>query len=230
MRSDTNDPGPDPREIQAVVFDYGGVMADEGFVNGLDAIARRQNLSPERVREAAPEAIHASGYIVGRAPESEFWSLFRGMTGVRGEDAELRREILGRFRLRPRMLALVRALRARGLRVAILSDQTDWLDTLEARDHFFANFDKVFNSYHMGKTKRDPSLFEDVSRELGVAPGRILFVDDKAAHVERARSRGFHGVVFTGEDRLFTEIARLLGSPLVASDRAPQSAGQGAVE
>jgi putative hydrolase of the HAD superfamily len=222
MKSDPSDPGrTDRRDIRAVVFDYGGVIAEEGFVNGLGAIAGRQDLSPDRVREAAVKAIHASGYIVGRAPESEFWSLFRRMTGVQGEDAELRREILGRFRLRPRMLELVRALRARGLRVAILSDQTDWLDALEARDHFFADFDRIFNSYYMRKTKRDPSLFEDVSRDLGIAPERIVFVDDKTGHVERARSRGLYGIVFAGEDHLFAEIKRLLGFHLTPSDHAP---------
>ena len=45
-------------------------------------------------------------------------------------------------------------LRRGGFLTAILSDQTDWLDRLEARHHFFGHFDRVFNSYHLGKGKR----------------------------------------------------------------------------
>jgi putative hydrolase of the HAD superfamily len=216
--SSNRDPaGPQYRgniNIQAVLLDYGGVIAEEGFVHGLGAIAAHHGLPTERVNEAAVKAIHASGYLVGRAPERDFWSLFRRMTGVRADDAALRREILERFHLRPRMLELVRALRAKGLRVAILSDQTDWLDVLEARDRFCESFDRVYNSFRVGKTKRDPSLFEDVSRDLGLRPDQIVFVDDKPDHVERARSRGLHGIVFGSEHQLFAELESLLGFPL----------------
>jgi putative hydrolase of the HAD superfamily len=209
-------------EIRAVLLDYGGVIAEEGFVEGLAAIATAHGLPVQRVREAAVETIHSSGYIVGRAAESDFWRAFRRATGVQSDDASLRAEILERFRLRPRMLELVRALRGRGLRVAILSDQTDWLDRLESRDRFFCEFDAVYNSYHLGKTKRDPSLFADVRRDLGVPPVQILFVDDKREHVERARSEGLRGLVSEGVEPLLAELDEILGlSPEVA--RATQS-------
>ncbi len=77
------------------------------------------------------------------------------------------------------MLAAVRALRQEGRLVGILSDQTDWLDRLDARDRFFGCFDRVYNSYHLGKGKRDPSVFTDVVRDLGIEPALALFIDDQ---------------------------------------------------
>ena len=49
---------------------------------------------------------------------------------------------------------------------AILSDQTHWLDDLDRRHHFTAGFDRVYNSYHQGKGKRDQTLFTEVGQMI----------------------------------------------------------------
>ena len=65
------------------------------------------------------------------------------------------------------MLAMARALRARRIRTAILSDQTDWLEQLDRRDHFLAEFDPVLNSFYLGCTKREPETFREAIRDSG---------------------------------------------------------------
>jgi putative hydrolase of the HAD superfamily len=74
------------------------------------------------------------------------------------EDAALTDIILDRFTLRPEMIDLVRDLRGRGLTCAILSDQTDWLDRLDQHDDFYREFDRVYCSYRLGKSKREAIL------------------------------------------------------------------------
>jgi putative hydrolase of the HAD superfamily len=113
------------------------------------------------------------------------------------------------------MLALVRRLRAAGVITAILSDQTDWLDRLDARTPFFRDFDRVFNSFHLGKGKRDPSLFDDAARELGVAAATAAFVDDDPGNVSRAAGRGLHALLFCDEALVRRELGALLGADLL---------------
>jgi putative hydrolase of the HAD superfamily len=197
--------------LRAVLFDYGGVLATEGFCEGLHAIARRQGLDPLEVHRLGMDAIYDSGYIVGQGSEADFWSLMRARAGIRGEDADLAGEILPRFTIRSRMIETVRRLRRLGIIVAILSDQTDWLERLEARDRFFGEFDRVFNSYRLGKGKRDPTVFADAVALLGVSPREALFVDDMPANVERAREQGLRGIVFEDEERFLVEVEQLLG-------------------
>jgi putative hydrolase of the HAD superfamily len=197
--------------LRAVLFDYGGVLAAEAFREGLYAIARRQGLDPLEVHRLAMDAIYDSGYIVGRGTEEGFWSLMRARAGIKGMDAELAGEILPRFIIRPHMIEAVRRLRRMGIIVAILSDQTDWLERLEARDRFFGEFDRVFNSYRMGKGKRDPTVFADAVAALGVSPREALFVDDMPANVERAREQGLRGIVFEDEEQFLAELELLLG-------------------
>lgn len=199
------------RPIRAVLFDFGGVLAEEGFREGLHAIARRQGLEPEAVHRIGMDAVYDSGYVLGRGSEEEFWRMMRERTGIRGDDGELTGEILSRFILRPGMMAIVRTLRAHGVLAAILSDQTHWLERLDARYRFFREFDRVFNSYRLGKGKRDPTLFDDAVAALGVAPCEALFVDDMASNVERARARGLSGIVFSGESEFRAELEGLLG-------------------
>ncbi len=197
------------RKITTLLLDYGGVIAEEGFQQGLAAIARRCGMAPAALIRAGADAVYASGYVTGRGTEADFWRLLKSRTGIQGDPEAWRREILDRFRLRPRMLALVDELRARGLRVAILSDQTDWLDELEARDHFFHHFDRVFNSHHLGMGKRDPRTFRVAACRMGAAPGEVLFVDDSPGNVERARRAGLQALLFEDETTAMAVLERL---------------------
>jgi putative hydrolase of the HAD superfamily len=202
--------GNDPRHrLRAVLFDFGGVIATEGFREGLHAIARRQGLDPEELIRIGMDAIYDSGYIIGHGSETGFWDMMRDRSGLTGADSELSAEILTRFAVRPRMLEAVRRLRRMGIITVILSDQTDWLERLNERDDFYREFDRVFNSYRLGKGKRDPSVFSDVVALLGIAPGEALFVDDMSANVERSISQGLRGLVFENEKDFLAEMGRL---------------------
>lgn len=193
--------------ITTILFDYGGVLAEEGFALGLSAIARENDLDPDFFFHTAAEAIYACGYVTGRSTEQAYWQLVRSQTGIRGEDRALTEAILSRFILRPRMLAAVRALRNQGLNPVILSDQTDWLDRLNARQPFFQEFSRVFNSYYLGKSKREPSLFTDILATLKVEAQHTLFVDDNPGHIDRAAALGLQTHLFTNEALFFADLA-----------------------
>jgi putative hydrolase of the HAD superfamily len=197
--------------LRAVILDFGGVIATEGFREGLYAIARHHGLDPMELLQVGMDAIYDSGYISGRAGEAEFWATMRKQAGLAGTDAELSSEILTRFAVRPRMLEAVQWLRRKGIITVILSDQTDWLERLDERDDFYRMFDHVFNSYRLGKGKRDPGIFTDVAALLDIAPWEALFVDDMPANVERSRSKGMRGLVFKNEDEFLAELDRLFG-------------------
>jgi len=198
------------QDIRAVLFDFGGVIATEGFRDGLHAVARRQGLDPGELVRIGMDAIYDSGYITGRGSETGFWGMMRQRSGLAGTDGELTAGILTSFAVRPRMLEAVRRLRRMGIVTVILSDQTDWLERLDERDDFYREFDQVFNSYRLGKGKRDPEIFADVVALLGIEAGESLFVDDIPANVERSITRGVRGLLFENEEEFLAELERLL--------------------
>ena len=195
--------------IKAILFDFGGVLAEEGFRDGLRALARRQGLDESHMFEVGMDAVYDSGWVEGRGDESDFWRLMAQRTGLSGDPDAMRETILSHFKPRPGMFALVDQLRRQGYRVGLLSDQTEWLDELDRRHRIYHHFDHLYISYRLGKGKRDPSLFDDIARDLGLAPAEILFIDDNPANVERARQRGWQAIVFTDKDSLTRQLRRL---------------------
>ncbi len=183
--------------IKAIVFDFGGVIAEEGFWRGLRHIAIQNGKDPDGFFDAAVGLIHKpGGYVVGMSDENAWWNELRGITGIYGSDQELREMILERFVVRPEMLQVVDELRTKGLVIAMLSDQTNWLDELDERMPFSHAFDHVFNSYKIHKSKRDPSVFRDACSALGVKPEEVLFIDDSEGNIARARREGMKVIHF----------------------------------
>jgi putative hydrolase of the HAD superfamily len=185
------------QSIRAVLLDYGGVIAEEGFRNELVVMAREQGLDPDTMLGVARREVYESGFVLGWGTEETFWAAMRTGTGLRGSDAELTKRVLDAFVLRPWIIERVRRWREQGYVTGILSDQMHWLDWLNQRDHFFQYFDHVFNSYDLGKGKRDPTLFHDIAARLALAPAEILFVDDLLSNVERAQAAGWQAIHYT---------------------------------
>lgn len=196
--------------IRAVVFDFGGVIAEEGFREGLKAIGEKNGLNPEAFYVVASELVYQAGYVTGVSSESAFWNAVRNNTGVAGDDEQLRSEILKRFVLRPEVLEIIAELRVSGLLTAILSDQTNWLDEINEITPFFHYFDYVFNSFKLHKGKRDPSIFRDVCSDMGLSPWEALFVDDNAENIERALSEGLKAIHFKKIGGLKKEIETIV--------------------
>lgn len=196
--------------IKAVIFDFGGVIAEEGFREGLLAIARKKNLDEQSFFRTAVEIIYKTGYVTGKAHEKVFWETLSKETGIKEDYRHLRLEILRRFVLRTEMLVLSEKLRNQGLVTALLTDQTNWLDEINSKKPFYSRFDFIINSYVLGKSKRDPSIFRDAAKITGIMPHLTLFVDDSAQNLKRASDTGMRTIHFTSIEDFKTQLEKML--------------------
>ena len=196
--------------IKAIFFDFGGVLAEEGFKEGLMTIGKEKGFDPDHFFKILSELVYQTGYVTGSSDEHTYWNAVREKTGVTGDDKKLREEVLKRLKLRPEMMEVVKKIKSSGLIVAILSDQTNWLDDLNQRTPFYQHFDHVFNSFYLKKTKRDPSLFRDICVQLGLKPEEILFVDDSPDNIKRAASEGLKTIHFKGVSEFEKEIQKFI--------------------
>jgi len=197
-------------KIDVVLFDFGGVIAEEGFRNGLKIIAKANGLDEKEFIQAAFDVNYSTGYILGKVSEEVFWNELKKKTGVKGDNADLNAEIFSRFVLRKWMIELVKKLKSENIVVGILSDHTKMIDRLDEQFDFFKWFDHVFNSYYLGKGKRDSSLFDDIAQRLKTEPDRILFIDDDPGHVDRARQKGWKAIHYVDRESFEKDFEKII--------------------
>jgi putative hydrolase of the HAD superfamily len=195
------------KEYSVIMFDFGGVIAEEGFVKGMEEIAKKCGLDPKVVVEAATDILYDSGYICGKTAEKEFWSAFKKRFSLDNySDEELREEVLRRFVIRPWTLDLIRTLRSSDIKVVLLTDQTNWIEEINEETPFYDMFDHVFNSYRLGKCKHDGTIFKEILNILGVDPKDIILVDDRRRNITLAEEYGIKGILYKSKDELLREL------------------------
>lgn len=104
----------------------------------------------------------------------------------------------------------LRALRTNGVPVFALSNFGIGTFAVAQKHYdFLSEFDRPYISGHMGVIKPDPTIYQMLEDDSGVAPGALLFADDRADNIAMARSRGWQTHLFDGPgpwvNRLITE-------------------------
>ncbi|SDE60635.1 HAD family hydrolase [Limimaricola pyoseonensis] len=118
----------------------------------------------------------------------------------------------------PRSVRLLRALRRAEVPVFALTNFG--ADTFAlAGEHypFLTEFDASFVSGRLRMAKPEPEIYAALEQGTGVAPGRLLFADDRAENVAAAAARGWRTHHFTGPDGL---AERLVSEGLLTEQEA----------
>ena len=64
-------------KIDVILFDFGGVLSEEGWKKGLKVIAEANALNVDSFIQTAADTIYETGYITGKGSESDFWNTLR---------------------------------------------------------------------------------------------------------------------------------------------------------
>lgn len=200
--------------MQAVIFDFDGVVAERGFRAALRALAARCDLDYPPLPGLAMQALIDSGYLTGRGEEPGWWAKLQAGLGPLGSCAQFRAGLLEASVVRPWQLDLASRLAAAGYRTAVQSDHTDWLDRIETRQPFGYAFGRVFNSYYLGASKRESASFLAVLDAVGAAPDQAVFIDDNPDNVARAVALGMTGIVYRERGLFLRDLTAALGGVL----------------
>ena len=193
--------------IKLVLFDFGGVIADEGFKQGLFSISRENNINTREFYSAACSIISDCGYLTGDADEKTFWQEVRKIFSLIGTDEYLSSQILSRFIVRGWVLEIINQLRDQKVLTAILSDQTDWLDRLNNKYDFFKYFDRVFNSFYLKQSKHNGwKIYDTVLNEMSIPANSALFIDDNENNIKNAEERGLNAILFKDRESFETKL------------------------
>ncbi|SFQ99800.1 HAD family hydrolase [Poseidonocella sedimentorum] len=101
----------------------------------------------------------------------------------------------------PRSVRLLHALREAGVPVFALSNFGRDNFARSAGAHaFLRDFDRAYISGEMKMAKPDDEIYAAVEADCGLAPGALLFADDRADNIATAARRGWQTHLFEGPD------------------------------
>ncbi|GHE01718.1 haloacid dehalogenase [Defluviimonas sp. 20V17] len=113
----------------------------------------------------------------------------------------------------PGSIKLLRALRAKGIPVLALSNfGVENFALTENRYLCLTEFDRRYISGHLGTAKPDARIYEmveaDCGADWGIAPGQLLFTDDRPENITAAATRGWATHLFQGPGGLADRLVR----------------------
>jgi FMN phosphatase YigB (HAD superfamily) len=205
-------------QIDAVVFDYGGVLTT-ALRTSIEAWQAADGIDPAsftRVLKAwlsrdAPDGTPVHRLETGTLPAAEFDALLaaelRTVDSRAIDPVGLLSRMFAAMHPDPEMFALAAELREIGVGVALLSNS--WGNSYP-RSRLDALFDPVVISGEVGLRKPHAPIYELTLAGLGRPAHRVLFVDDALPNVEGARAAGLQGLLHTDPATTRAEIARLV--------------------
>ena len=206
--------------VRAVISDFGGVLTSPLF-ESFAAWQRQSGLSFERLGRAMADATERNAvhplYELekGTITEAEFLGMLEAELDPGTSLSGMRDVYFEHLHPNPAMIELMRELRGRGLRMALLTNnvrewEPQWRAKLPEIDEIF---EVVVDSAFVGMRKPDREIYELTLERLGdgVEPSDCLFVDDVDVNCEAARSLGMRAVHYLEADQAISEIHSEIG-------------------
>lgn len=107
------------------------------------------------------------------------------------------------------LLDQLAVVRSQGIQVHLATVQEhERADYLWTRMELHARFDAMHFAAAIGYVKPEPAFYAAIESTTGFLPHELFFIDDRAANVEAARSRGWYAETWTGNDRLADLLVR----------------------
>lgn len=211
---------PDQRSVDAVVWDFGGVLIST-IENKVSFLAERAGLPLETVVTLLLGPRHEStdyhpwhraerGELETAAIQEELAPLAvqAGIELVGDEiDVLLDAET---YTIHSHVFPAITEIRSRGYRTGLLTNCfREFRPTLE-RDIPLSMFDIVIDSSAEGVRKPQPEVYALTSERLGVDPTSIVFLDDFEGNIEGAKRAGWQTISVSDVDAAMRDLADLL--------------------
>ena len=201
-----------PRE--GLLIDFGGVLTTNVFESFAD-FCRAEGLDPHTVRDRFMEDRAARDLLgeleEGRIANADFERRFAPMLGVE-DHVDLIARLFAGMRPDEPMHEAVAAARRAGVRTGLVSNS--WGEEGYDRTRFGELFDAVVISGEVGIRKPAPEIYALSAERLGLAPERIVFVDDLPGNLKPAREIGMATVHHRDAATTIAELEEHLGVSL----------------
>ncbi len=207
-------------EIRTVVSDFGGVLTTPLFA-AFAAFQDEVGISPEnlgkamRVGLAEGEDLPLFQLERGEISEDRFIErLEDGLESILDHRPHLhhfRQKFWGALHPNEEMIALMRELKANGLKMAMLTNNVrEWEPLWRSMLPVDEIFEEIVDSAFVGCRKPEPRIYELTLERIGMPAEACLFIDDLLPNIEGAEAAGMSAVHFRDSAQAIAEIRAAL--------------------
>lgn len=210
------------QKIQAVVFDFGGVLTltpgPDHWGSLLAAIYGADGHSRLPALQGEYHA-HRDDFDRGRLSALGYWAAVLTGLGVSAADGRLLRRLFevdveASTRQDRPMVRWAARLRAAGFTTGILSNMPwEVLERIEETRKWLADFSPRIYSCHLGLVKPEAAIYRALLEELTVPPQSVLFLDDRERNVRAARELGMAAECFVSFEQILPVAVERYGLP-----------------
>ncbi|HYW38734.1 MAG TPA: HAD family phosphatase [Terriglobales bacterium] len=203
--------------IGAVILDYGQVLARCPTTEEFRRLAEMFNVSFELFYQLWETSRDL--YDRGDFTAEEYWLKLAAQTNtsIDREQIEVLRQVEVEIwaHTNPDMLDWVSQLHAAGIKTGLLSNMPlDLAAHVRTNCKWMENFAFKTFSAEVRLIKPEPAIYEHTLRGLGVSADATLFVDDREANIQAARTLGIRAIQFRSIARLKHDL-EALGFPIL---------------
>jgi phosphoglycolate phosphatase len=191
------------KPVRAVLFDLDGTLVDSApdIAFAVNTVMAEDGLLPHAVsvvRTLIGEGIHR---LVEKAYSLHHKTL--SLTDLNSRTAEFaslyEAHIVDQTRAYPGVIAGLAVLRARGLKIAVVSNKAQYLtDHLLTKLELSHSFDIILGARDGLPKKPAPDMLHFALREFSTGPDEALFVGDSIADVRAAEAAGLPCILIEG--------------------------------
>ena len=197
-------------KIDTVIFDIGGVLADfswEEFIKDKGYVEDTvQKIADASVKSAAwgefDRGVLDTNDVIkefvknNKSLEAELYDCFSDLTGL--------------LRKRERTIPWIRALKAAGYKVLVLSNYSKQAEYANpVMKEFLAEVDGGILSYKEHIIKPDRRIYELICDRYDLSPFKCAFIDDTKKNVDAAKEFGMKAILFNDYEQVDSELAKL---------------------
>jgi FMN phosphatase YigB (HAD superfamily) len=204
----------------AVIFDVGGVLADDMHGPMLEDLADARYPAWRRQAILDAAAVPWRRFSTDEAyTEDRFWTEVAAAAGLNESVAQLKQMLRETsFRVFWQSMAVADRLRKRGYLLGILSNHAKpWFEELTTRFRLFDVFEPRISiaSYQIGAAKPEDRAFTVLLERIrtvrpAIEAAGCIFIDNKQSNVEAATKLRLQGIQYSALEDPVSKLVRLL--------------------